>query len=181
MSDEQWRERAKCKGDPMQKWETQHLDAWGEDARELKAQSMCSGCPVWRECGAEVVNKTFDTGVVRCFQALDAAAGGRRVRHQYNKIRIMLGIPEVPVEKEVDEDKLKELWPRPCGTCGESMRPRDTKYPEDFPNTVKSYTRSICKDCYINGLKERNRQNVSEEARRVRPASGHLVIRGSRT
>lgn len=176
MSDQDWRWKAKCHGDNPKDWETQFIDAWGEEARELKAQSMCSGCPVWRECGEEVVNRTFDTGVVRCFQALDSQAGGRRVRHQYNKIRTLLGIPEVIVDKEVDEERLKELWPRPCGTCGQMMRPRETKFPEDFPDTVRSYTRKICKDCYIRSLKERNASN-GQSIGRVRPTGGDSPVR----
>lgn len=167
-----WRDRAKCAGTDPLTWETERIPVQGERARDLVAKAKCSGCPVMRECGLEVVNETLDHGVIRMGVALDHHSSGRKIREQHNNMRVMLGIPIIP-EPERDiptEEDLRLEWPKPCRDCGKMMRPREHASLEDWPDTTRAYTRTQCQKCYVTSLRERN-ANSGKGIGTIRPSA----------
>ena len=153
MASKSWRERAKCKGQDPLAWETSSIPGRDQRVKSLVAKGKCSGCPVVKDCGAEVLqNRTY--GMIQAAQALDNAPDSRLINRLYNEIRTMLGIPEI-IPRDENQEILRQLWPRECKTCGATMRPRENAPAEDWPGTVQAYTKSMCRDCYFKMLKQR--------------------------
>ena len=137
---DRWWAEGKCFGDPLHEWMSNSLPA-DEQARAVLAQAKCSGCPVFYQCGLDVLANR-DIGTIRAGQALDDVQGPK-LRSQYAQIREQINMLEPPTER----DSRRADWPRRCDDCARVMRPRRSTA-TDWPGTVASYNRHLCNTCH---------------------------------
>lgn len=140
--DTHWQEQCKGHGDELKNveagriWITEDMEEPTEAQRELKAMSMCSGCPVFTKCGEETL-RMRDHGVVRYGKALVTDSNGPELCLQYDDIRRALGKPHgAPFDL------------RECRVCGNTMSEKN------FPGTVVAHSKLLCINCYNQRVKE---------------------------
>ena len=137
-----WQTRCKGHGDDLKNEEAGRIwltEAMEEDlpvARNLKARSLCSGCPVFDTCAAETL-RMRDHAVVRAGIPLAVESNNVELYMQYDELRKHLGFPHgAPFDL------------RECRQCGTTMSEKN------FPGTVVAHSKILCINCYNQRVKE---------------------------
>jgi hypothetical protein len=133
----EWRSKGFCYGDDY--FDDVDMLPSHEPAKSFTAQSMCKGCPVFKECAIETI-RLRDVGVVKAGKALGY---GNKALSQYNELRVELGLPTVRVSDKFNPD----LWPRDCRHCDRSMRPKGQQELL-WPNTIEARSHDLCMECH---------------------------------
>ena len=134
-SDRKWWVDALCRGKDPWLWDVLSLPTH-DPMRYLVAEERCSGCPVLQECGLDALEHG-DRDVIRAGVPLGLQGVALFVSQE--RLREKLGIPKIGEYQGIS-------WPRPCGTCGNYMRPKTTPA-FDFPGTVASASHNECSMC----------------------------------
>lgn len=148
-----WRQDAKCRGSDDPRWINpsaikvpRHADAM--EWRDMIARSMCSGCPVMKECMIETVEEA-DIDQVKAGRSLWVVEW--KARDQHNEMREILGLPTL----RTNVDSLKERYPQPCSVCEHPIR----IYPmsrTDYPGTrLGTVTNNLCYLCEAKSKEEK--------------------------
>lgn len=138
-----WQTQCKGHGDDLKNlaadriWTTEDMKEKDHPvARNLKARSLCSGCPVFDTCAAETL-RLRDHAVVRAGLPLAVESNGVELYMQYDELRKHLGYPHgAPFDL------------RECRVCGTTMSENN------FPDTVAAHSKILCINCYNQRVKE---------------------------
>ncbi|USC16977.1 WhiB family transcriptional regulator [Rhodococcus sp. 11-3] len=162
--DENWRLRAKCRGQDPGPWE---LDSYGSvrsERLQRRAIELCSGCPVTLEC-ALAARQHSDTDVIRSGVPMIYNKGGAATKTSRAKLDAVIAsggdlsvigtVKPVSRPALTDEQKLtrarRRYADRRCSACGAGLRP-DGSDPESWPGReeIRPGLRGayFCKSCY---------------------------------